>query len=340
MSELHETAVVILNYNGVSFLEQFLPSVISNTPEAAIYVVDNGSTDASVSFLKKSYPTVSLIETSKNLGFCGGYNFALKLIKAEYYVLLNSDVEVSKGWLPPLINHLKSSKDHAACQPKILSYQDKGLFDYAGAAGGFLDLFGYPFCRGRLFGTIEEDKGQYDSSMEVFWASGACLCINADLFHKIGGLDSSFFAHMEEIDLCWRLKNEGFKVHAIPQSKVFHVGGGTLDRLSPFKTFLNFRNNLLLLAKNTPDLYLFPILFVRLILDGLAGFYFLFSGKAKHMTSVIKAHFSFYLRLPSVLLNRLKKGKRRSLLSNTLFRSSIVWLYFVKKIKRFEQLKG
>tara|TARA_B110000459_G_scaffold144929_1_gene157886 strand:+ start:1865 stop:2869 length:1005 start_codon:yes stop_codon:yes gene_type:complete len=291
---LNKVAVVILNWNGQPFLEQFLPSVVIHSDNARIIVADNNSTDNSIQFLQENYPTVELIELEQNFGFAGGYNNALKQIDSEYYVLLNSDAEVTKNWLTPMIELLDSDQSIAACQPKIKDYNNKASFEYAGACGGFIDKYGYPFCRGRIFESIEKDNNQYNSIEEIFWASGASLFIRSNEYHSIGGLDEFFFAHMEEIDLCWRLKNQGKKIMVCPSSTVYHLGGGTLNKVKPQKTFLNFRNSLLTLHKNLPQKKRFTIIFIRLLLDSLAGIKFIISGKPTHTWAIVRAHFSFY----------------------------------------------
>ncbi|MDF1675256.1 MAG: glycosyltransferase family 2 protein, partial [Vicingaceae bacterium] len=243
---LNSVAVVILNWNGKHFLEKFLPSLIEHTSFAELIVADNCSTDDSLSFLKENFPQIRIITLAENYGFAKGYNEALKQVNSDVYVLLNSDVEVTENWLQPCLEILKKDNDMAACQPKIKAFHQKTYFEYAGAAGGFIDKYGYPFCRGRIFETLEEDNNQYDEEIEIFWATGACLVIRADIYHELNGLDSFFFAHMEEIDLCWRIQNRGKKIKYVPQSTVFHVGGGTLHKSKPQKTFLNFRNNLIM----------------------------------------------------------------------------------------------
>jgi len=288
-------AVVILNWNGKNFLEKFLPAVVSYSSDIAeIIVADNDSTDDSVAFLQANFPEVRIVGLDKNYGFAGGYNKALKQIKAEYYLLLNSDVEITENWLQPMLNLLDTDNKIVACQPKIKDFKNKDYFEYAGAAGGFMDRLGYPLCRGRIFDELEKDTGQYNDVVEVFWASGACLFIRSKEYHEFGGLDEFFFAHMEEIDLCWRLKNAGYKIMYCPDSTVYHVGGGTLNKIKPQKTFLNFRNSLLALHKNLPKNKRFIVILQRLLLDGLAGFKFLFSGKPNHAWAIIRAHFSFY----------------------------------------------
>ena len=273
-------AVVILNYNGRKFLEQFLPNVLENTNRelAEVIVADNASTDDSVAFMQSHYPHIRLIENESNGGFATGYNLALRQIEAEYFVLLNSDIEVTPHWIEPVLEMMDADETIAACQPKILSYYDKTKFEYAGSCGGFIDKYGYPFCRGRIFQNLETDEGQYDAPMEVFWATGACMFVRAGLFLKCGGLDDSFFAHMEEIDFCWRMKNMGYRIFCCPQSKVYHIGGGTLPKKSPRKTYLNFRNNLSLLVKNLPDNKLRSVIVYRIFLDWIAAFKFLCEG--------------------------------------------------------------
>ncbi len=327
-------AVVILNWNGKSFLEKFLPSVISNSVGATIYVADNASSDGSLDYLKENYPTVKLIDNGENLGFAGGYNKALEKLEEEFFVLLNSDVDVTPNWLEPIIQLFDSDSKIAACQPKILSYHDKSSFEYAGAAGGFIDKFGYPFCRGRIFDSLEKDSGQYDSIEEIFWATGACLFIRSKVYKELGGLDADFFAHMEEIDLCWRIKRAGYSIKVQPASVVYHVGGGTLSKSNPFKTFLNFRNGLELLAKNLPKNELLPKLFMRMVLDGVAAFKFLISGKGKDFLAVIHAHFGFYRRLRKTL------GKRSGnyIPVKGQYRGNIVLDYFLKGRKKFSDL--
>lgn len=335
-----KVAVVILNWNGKSFLDKFLPFVIKFSSEAQIIVADNNSTDDSVQFLKNNFPQVKIIINSSNDGFSTGYNLALKQVEAQYYVLLNSDVEVTENWLEPIIALLDSNKNIAACQPKILDYHHKAKFEYAGASGGFIDKYGYPFCRGRFFNELEEDKGQYNTSVEVFWATGACMFVRAETFWKVGGFDDDYFAHMEEIDLCWRMKNIGYQIYVEPKSHVYHVGGGTLNKLSPRKTFLNFRNNLITVTKNASSRLLFFKIFYRMILDGIAAFKFLFEGSGSHFIAVIKAHFSFYRHLPSTL--RKRKAMRRMPEFNDstfgIFKKNIVYLHFVKGVKHYSEL--
>jgi len=335
-----KVAVVILNWNGKKFLEKFLPSVILySTSNAQIIVADNASTDDSVSFLTTNYPQVKIIKNTVNGGFAKGYNDALKQIKAEYYVLLNSDVEVTRNWIEPIIKLMDDDTSIAACQPKIKNYNKKSYFEYAGAAGGFVDKYGYPFCRGRILENIEEDKGQYNDTREIFWATGACLFIRAANFHQVEGFDEDFFAHMEEIDLCWRLKNLGYKVMYCPDSTVYHVGGGTLNKTSSYKTFLNFRNNLMLLLKNHPPNYLYIKIFIRFLLDGIAGLKFLLSGQFNHFIAVIKAHFSFYASFGKTLKKRkqLSQGIKQYT-TKAVYLHSIISDYYVRGKKTFTEI--
>lgn len=334
---MNKIAIVILNWNGRAFLEKFLPSVVSYSSGAEVIIAENGSTDDSVQFLKENYPQIRIVANEKNGGFAKGYNDALKEIEAEYYLLLNSDIEVTENWLEPMIECMKDP-NVAGVQPKILSYQYKNQFEHAGASGGFLDRNYFPFCRGRIFDKFEVDSGQYDYKMEVFWATGAALLIRSKLFHEVGGFDEAFFAHMEEIDLCWRLKNMGYSFYVEPKSIVFHVGGGTLPYLSPQKSYLNFRNSLYMLVKNHPGL-LFPKLLYRLILDGIAGLRFLMRGELKHLWSVIHAHGSMYVRL-----NTLLKQRKQITQNNTnfndggLYKASILWARYFKGITKFSDL--
>ncbi len=336
-----KVAVVILNWNGKTFLERFLPSVVnySNDVGVEVWVADNGSTDDSLLFLKENYPTVKIIEFDKNFGFTGGYNRALKQINAEYYVLLNSDIEVTENWINPIIYFMDGHKDVAAAMPKLLSYNDKDSFEYAGAAGGFIDKLGYPFCRGRILNELEKDEGQYDEASEIFWATGASLFVRADIFHSSGGLDEEFFAHMEEIDLCWRLKNFGHKIMYIPQSKVYHVGGGTLPNDNPRKLFLNYRNNLYLLYKNLPKGHFLHVLFFRMVLDGLSAITYLLQGKVSFFIAVIKAHFAFYSTLGAFKKKRNEIAHKRTVNNhNEIFKRSIVFSFFVRNVRKFSGL--
>ena len=302
-----KTAVVVLNWNGRAWLEKFLANLVKHSQESTVFVADNASTDDSVDFVKSNFPSVKIIINASNGGYAKGYNDALKQIDAEYFVLINSDIEVTEDWLSPIIDLMDSDKKIAACQPKLLDYKNKAKFEYAGASGGFIDNLGYPFCRGRIFDDIEQDNGQYNDAIEVFWATGACLFVRSTSFNEVGCLDEDFFAHQEEIDLCWRLKNKGYKIMVQPKSVVYHVGGGTLNAGSPFKTHLNFRNNLFMLFKNLPTFSLFTTIPTRLLLDGVAALTFLNKPKGlKHVLAIAKAHFTFYFEIPKLIAKRQK----------------------------------
>lgn len=290
---MKQTAVVILNYNGAGMLRRFLPSVIEYSPEASIYVADNGSSDESCDVVRNEFPAVKLLVLDHNYGFAEGYNRALAQVDEEYAVLLNSDVEVTRGWLSPMTQFLNSNPEVAACQPKLLSFKQKDFFEYAGAAGGFIDKWGYTFCRGRIFNTVERDSGQYDDTTDVFWATGAALMIRNEVYKNNGGLDGRFFAHMEEIDLCWRLRSRGYRIACVPQSHVYHVGGATLKKENPQKTYLNFRNNLLMIYKNAPDCQLKKIMLFRKVFDNVAALKFLASGDYAAFKAVRKARRDF-----------------------------------------------
>lgn len=331
-----QTAVVILNWNGSSFLKKFLPSVLSCTdPTISIIVADNASTDNSVELLQREFPQIQIIKNKTNGGFAKGYNDALSQINSDYYVLLNSDIEVTPGWINPIIKLMESDNSIAACQPLIRSYHTPQLFEYAGASGGFIDSYGYPFCRGRLFQHLESDFGQYNDTREIFWATGACLFIRAELYHKLGGFDEDFFAHMEEIDLCWRLKHEGYKIMVCPESVVYHVGGGTLPKKSSFKTYLNMRNNITLLYKNLPANRLAYVFVTRLVLDGVAAFKFLIDGGFQDFWAVIRAHMSFYRTFHKQKYKR-KLIKHKNV--SQVYQGNIVIAYFLKGIKYFSQI--
>lgn len=323
-------AVVILNWNGVQLLEQFLPSIVKNSPQATVYLADNASTDDSISFVVTNFPTVKIIKNKDNYGFAGGYNEALRNIDASVYALVNSDIEVTEKWLDPIIETFEKEPQTAIIQPKILDYKNKEFFEYAGAAGGFIDQYGYPYCRGRVFESIEKDNGQYDDECEIFWASGACFFIRSQIYHELNGFDADFFAHQEEIDLCWRSYNKGYKTKYNSNSVVYHVGGATLQQGNPKKTFLNFRNSLLMLTKNLPIESLYRILFFRMLLDGIAGIQFIFKGKFAHFSAIIKAHISFY-RLYSNTYR--KRGTIQFKKYYNL--KSIVYQYYVKSGKVF-----
>ena len=326
-------AVVILNWNGVKLLEQFLPSVIKYSPEATIYVADNASSDTSVEYLKNHFSEVKIIQNKDNFGFAKGYNEALQFVEEEIYALVNSDIEVTENWLKPIIALFQNEPQTAIIQPKILDFKNKEYFEYAGAGGGFIDKYAFPFCRGRIFDTLEKDNGQYNDTTTIFWASGACFFIRKDVYRSLNGFDSDFFAHQEEIDLCWRASNNNHTIKYCGQSTVYHVGGATLDTGNHKKTFLNFRNSLWMMLKNLPLNKLFPVLFVRLALDGVAGIRFLMQGKPKHLWAVLQSHFYFYLYLPKFL-------KKRSLLQKENYYkiNSVVYRYFVKNGKLFADL--
>lgn len=336
---MEHTAVVILNYNGRTFLEKFLPGVVEHTPGARIIVADNASTDDSVPFLREHFPAVELLILGKNEGYSQGYNEALSQIEAANYVLLNSDIEVTPGWLDPLIRMLESDSSIVACQPKILSWHQRDTFEYAGAAGGYIDSLGYPFCKGRIFLSMEKDNGQYDDSYPVFWATGACLCIRSSVFHSLGGFDPDFFAHMEEIDLCWRIEAAGYKVMYTGASCVYHVGGGTLPKSNPRKTYLNFRNGLTLLYKNYTTAELWTKFPLRILLDVVATLKFMLFDSVKDGLAVIRAHLHFWADLPENWRKR-KSAQRIVKLRNldTIFRGSIIWQYYILRRKTFSSL--
>ena len=336
-----KTAVVILNWNGEAMLRQFLPSVIacSCLEGTEIYVADNASTDASCEVVEKEFPSVRLIRLDKNYGFADGYNYALQKIDAEYAVLLNSDVEVTEGWLQPMVDYLDTHPEAVACQPKIRAYRHRNLFEYAGASGGFIDRYGYPFCRGRIFENVEEDKGQYDEVIPVFWATGAALMIRRSDWLEAGGLDGSFFAHMEEIDLCWRLRSRGRKIVCIPASRVYHVGGATLHRENPRKTFLNFRNNLLMIYKNVPEPSLQRVMRLRSLLDYVAMIKFLLTGDVKNARAVWQARQAFRRLKPDYCAVRAENMKKRSVSHiPECMTKSLVLSYYLRRERTFTAL--
>lgn len=322
-------AIVILNWNGQQLLEQFLPSVVSHSKQATIYIADNASTDNSIDFITTHYPEITIIKNSINGGYAKGYNDALQHINADVYCLLNSDIEVTENWLTPIISEFQTDDNIAAIQPKILDYKDKSKFEYAGAGGGFIDKYGYPYCRGRIFNSIETDLKQYNDTLNIFWASGACLFVKSNTYHYLNGFDEDYFAHQEEIDLCWRIQNSGKHIKYVGTSTVYHVGGATLATQHPKKTFLNFRNSLFNLVKNTPKNKGFGLIFIRLSLDGVAGIKYLFEGKPLHTIAIIKAHFSFYANLFKMLKKRTSEAKKQDYFNT----KSIVWDYFVKNKK-------
>ena len=334
-TQKEKIAVVVLNWNGRKWLEIMLPFLIRYSKQAKIFIADNASTDDSILFVEKNYPKIKIISNKSNNGYAKGYNDVLKKIDSEYYVLINSDIEVSKNWIDPIINLMDNDNKIAACQPKILNYNNRNYFEYAGASGGYIDMLGYPLCRGRIFDTLEKDEGQYNNVKEIFWASGACLFVRSSYFNDIGGLDEDFFAHQEEIDLCWRFKNKDYKIMVQPESLVYHVGGGTLNTSSNFKTYLNFRNNLSMLFKN---LSLFEIIWIipsRLILDGIAALRFLLQKNGyKHFFAVLQAHFYFYLNLPKNFIKRLKIRQKFNHTGKLSF--SILIKYYIANIKKFK----
>ena len=334
-----KVAVVILNYNGAAMLGRFLPLVVKYSPGADIVVADNASTDDSVALLAAGFPSVRVVQLDRNYGFADGYNKALTQIDAEYYLLLNSDVEVTEGWLEPLLSFMENNPNAVACQPKILAYNNKTHFEYAGAAGGFIDRYGYPYCRGRLFDTIEEDKGQYDGVCRIFWATGAAMMVRSSAYHAAGGFDGRFFAHMEEVDLCWRMLARGGEIYAVPQSKVYHVGGATLNKSNPRKTFLNFRNNLLMLYKNLPHCELRGVMRTRTVLDYVAAVKFIAIGAWGDFKAVVRARRE-YKRMrgeyKSVREQNLALAVVPVIKERAAF--SLLWQYYMKRKKNFSQL--
>lgn len=337
---MDKTAIVILNWNGVKMLTRFLPNVLDySRDEATVYVADNASTDNSIEILKKHFPEVKIIVLEKNWGFAEGYNKALEQINAEYYVLLNSDVEVPHHWLTPLIEFMDNHPEAAACQPKLLSESNRDAFEYAGACGGFIDRYGYPFCRGRMFNTVENDDGQYDYATEVLWATGACMVIRAADFKQQGGFDARFFAHSEEIDLCWRLRLSGRKIYCIPDSFVYHIGGGTLPKNNPMKTYLNFRNNLTMLYKNLPDNELRHVMQMRTLLDYVAAFQALLAGRKGDFKAILKGRKAFKQWLPEYkeIREKIQNGRQTADITG-IYRRSILWQYYAKGHKKFSEL--
>lgn len=333
-------AVVILNWNGKAFLEKFLPDVIKHSQDVAeVYVIDNNSSDDSVKLLRSNFTSVKIIQNIDNYGFAKGYNEGLKHIQADYFILLNSDVEVTPNWIPPVISLMESDPAIAACQPKLLNYKVRDEFEYAGGAGGFIDKWGYPFCRGRMFNTFEKDTGQYNDTREIFWASGASLFIRAKNFSDAGGFDEDFFAHMEEIDLCWRLRNTGYKIMYCPESTIYHVGAGTLAKMNPQKTYYNFRNNLMLIYKNHAPQFFYLKFFLRACLDGVAGINFLLTWQFSHFFAVIRAHFGFYALFFKVKKKRERIQKNiKRYATSCVYGDSIVREYFLNGKKTFSQL--
>lgn len=336
-----KVSIVLLNWNGKYWLEKFLPSIITNSVGSKIVVADNGSTDDSIAWLKDNYPAIEIFKLKKNFGYAGGYAIVLKEIKTKYCILMNTDIEPAEGWLEPLLNMMEKDEAIAALQPKILSYQNKEKFDYAGAAGGFIDLLGIPFCRGRILDVLEVDNGQYDDNKEIFWASGACLMVRMNDYHFVGGLDKDYFAHMEEIDLCWRFHRAKKKVMYCGKSIVFHVNGGTLRSGSPKKHYLNFRNSLYTLFKNLPPKKLFVTIFLRLVQDGLAGLKMVLKGDVTMLWLIFKAHISFYLHIPDLLKKRkaCKLPYENEQIANLILQENIIWLRYFKKYKTFKEIE-
>lgn len=336
-----DIAVVILNWNGKGYLEKFLPFVVKHSVfrDTEVIVADNGSTDDSVAFLSEHFPSVRVITLGKNHGFAMGYHKALREIQAKYFVLLNSDVEVTPEWLIPLFNLMELHPQMGACMPKILSYHQRDHFEYAGASGGYIDRFGYPFCRGRILSQLEKDEGQYDTLSEIFWASGACMFVRATAYEQAGGLDEAFFAHMEEIDLCWRMHRTGWKIAVVPSSRIYHVGGGTLPNNNPSKLYLNYRNSLFMLFKNLPVFQLIPVVLMRMILDGFSAILYLIQGNARFFFAVIRAHFAFQRRIPGLIQKRKElKGTVRTGKFSEIYPRSIVFDFFICRKRKFGQL--
>lgn len=328
---MKKIAIVILNWNGKALLEKYLPSVVNFSKEAHLYLADNNSTDDSIDFVKNQFPEITIIKNNENLGYAAGYNLALKSVEEPNWCLLNSDVEVTENWLKPVVELFDNEDETAIIQPKILDYKNKEFFEYAGAGGGFIDKYGFPYCRGRVFETLEKDKHQYDNIQEVFWASGACFFIRKEIFEKLNGFDEDFFAHQEEIDLCWRAFNQNYKVKYCGQSTVYHLGGGTLQYNNPKKNYLNFRNSLFMLFKNLPTNQLFSTLFIRMLFDALAGIYLLKQFNFNGLISILKAHYSFY--------SNFRKFYNKRITNQNLgyyHQKSIVWEYYIKKNKIFK----
>jgi len=336
----NKISIVILNWNGSSFLKRFLPSIVANSASnSEIVVADNGSTDDSRNVIETLFPSVVYLQLERNFGFAEGYNRALAQLQADYFLLINSDVEVTHDWLEPMLLLMQSDPSIGICQPKILSFDRRDEFEYAGAAGGFIDRFGFPYCRGRILQKFEKDMGQYNQSVSVSWASGACMMVKSSLWHECGGFDADFWAHMEEIDLCWRAQHLGYSVYVCPDSVVYHVGGGTLNYNHPLKIYLNFRNNLYLLLKNLRGMQLVTLLLPRLILDVIAALVFLISGKFRAFASVFRAHLSFYGNLSALVRKRrkiLNQARNRSL--RVTSQRSILWNYFVLGRRKYSEL--
>ena len=329
-------AIVILNWNGEKLLAQFLPSIVHFSSDLAdIYIADNASSDDSIAYVTHSFPSVKIVRNTSNGGYAKGYNEALRSIEADLYCLINSDVEVTSNWLTPVIEVFKREENTAIIQPKLLDYHYKGKFEYAGAGGGFIDFYGYPYCRGRVFNCLEKDEGQFDDTTEIFWASGACFFIRSQVYEQLGGFDEDYFAHQEEIDLCWRAQNEGYDVKYVGASTVYHVGGATLQESNPRKTFLNFRNSLINIVKNVPKQWFLFVFFSRLVLDGFAGVKFIVEMKPIHTWAILKAHLSLYRNFFKFLKKRQRLQKKHHYHLHT----SVVWQYFILRKKKFKQLR-
>lgn len=336
------TAVVILNWNGRKFLEQFLPGVVVNTlsPDTSVIVADNGSEDDSVQWVTENHPEVQVIKLDRNYGYAGGYNMAIRHLEAEYYILLNSDVEVEPGWSEKLITFMDMHPNVGACQPKIRSFASRDSFEYAGAAGGYIDSLGYPFCRGRIFETLETDHGQYDDTCEIFWASGSCMVVRGAAFDQCDGFDESFFVHMEEIDLCWRMQNAGYTISYFPHSVVYHVGGGTLGYGSPSKIYYNFRNSLIMLAKNLPSKHIRRTVFLRQVLDGLAAVVLLFREGRAAASAVVRAHRDFRRQRTAIRTFRtITPNPGIFHIPHTAMNKYLLFEYYIRKRKTFSELK-
>ncbi len=327
-------AIVILNWNGRKLLEKFLPSIVRYSDDASIYIADNASTDDSIEYIKTNFSEVKIIENSVNGGFSKGYNDALRNIEAPIYALLNSDVEVTKHWLRPILNEFENNQKTGIVQPKLIDFHNKKKFEYAGAAGGYLDMLGYPYCRGRIFNVVEKDKGQYNDTSLINWASGACFCIKSKVFHELNGFDEDYFAHQEEIDLCWRASNLGYDIKYVGASTIYHIGGATLNELNSYKTFLNFRNSLYSLVKNLPSNKVFLFVFLRMILDAVAGIRFTLQGRPIHMIAILKSHISFYGNLRKMIAKRTFKHSNKKYYNTT----SIVWSHFILNIRKSKNL--
>ncbi len=331
-----KVALVILNWNGKKLLEDFLPPLLNYSKEkdVTIYVADNASTDDSIAFIKTHFKDVVIIENSKNEGFAKGYNTALKSVQADIFGLINSDIEVTENWLPPILSLFDKDEKTAVVQPKILSYKEKNSFEYAGAGGGFIDMLGYPYCRGRIFNHLEKDASQYNDTIPIFWASGACFFVRSSVFWEMNGFDEDYFAHQEEIDLCWRIQNEGYNIMYTGTSSVYHIGGATLKESNPHKTFLNFRNSLFSILKNVPASKIIPLIFTRLVLDGIAGIKFFVELRPAHTFAIIKAHLSFYNNVSKMLKKRKHSPKKQDYYQL----KSIVWNHFILRKKTYKEL--